>query len=102
MKLLEETLDMLSSINKTTNDVSYVKHVKTITDSVYNMENASVITTDWNGFTQFAKHFTNYDNGYGGNEVPRNTFIIFEDKSWLQRYNHDGSEGWEYMQCPVK
>lgn len=39
-----------------------------------------------------------YDNGYGGQEV--SGFIWYEDGTWSERGEYDGSEWWEYKECP--
>jgi hypothetical protein len=41
-----------------------------------------------------------YDNGYGGQEI--GGFIVFKDKTWLERREYDGSEWWEYFSTPEK
>jgi hypothetical protein len=54
----------------------------------------------WEVFSEYAqKHFSEYDNGYGGAEVP-NICIIFKDKNWLSRGEYDGSEWWNYNHTP--
>ena len=39
-----------------------------------------------------------YDDGYGG----QNLFgdIWYEDGTWSERYEYDGSEQWDYKKCP--
>jgi len=39
-----------------------------------------------------------YDNGYGGQELFGN--IWYEDGSWSEREEYDGSEWWEHKVCP--
>lgn len=41
-----------------------------------------------------------YDNGYG----TQNLFgvVLFSDNTWLDRYEYDGSEGWDYLYPPDK
>lgn len=39
-----------------------------------------------------------YDSGYGGQELFGT--IWFEDGTWSERGEYDGSEWWEYHQCP--
>ena len=37
----------------------------------------------------------NYDNGFGTQELYG--IILFDDNSWLERYEYDGSEEWKYI-----
>lgn len=41
-----------------------------------------------------------YDNGYGGQEL-FGTIWLSEDNTWYERGEYDGSEWWEYNECPV-
>jgi hypothetical protein len=40
-----------------------------------------------------------YDNGYGG-QVLHGTVWLTEENTWLERGEYDGSEWWEYKECP--
>lgn len=40
----------------------------------------------------------NYDNGYGGQELYG--IIWYEDGTWSERGEYDGSEWWEYKSMP--
>lgn len=40
-----------------------------------------------------------YDAGYGSQELFG--CILFEDGSWLEREEYDGSEWWEYHRAPT-
>lgn len=39
-----------------------------------------------------------YDDGYGGQELYG--FIWYEDGTWSERYEYDGSECWDYKKAP--
>lgn len=39
-----------------------------------------------------------YDSGYGGQELYGT--IWYEDGTWSERDEYDGSEWWEYRSCP--
>jgi len=41
---------------------------------------------------------TNYNNGYGSQEL--DGIVVFNDNSWLERWEYDGSEGWDFKQTP--
>jgi hypothetical protein len=50
----------------------------------------------------FAAKNTDYDNGYGSQEIAFDLVIVFKDGSWFSRTEYDGSEGWRYNECPRK
>ena len=50
-------------------------------------------------FLEVAKK-TNYDNGYGGQEVATDLIIKMKDGSWFERGEYDGSEWWAYKKSP--
>lgn len=39
-----------------------------------------------------------YDDGFGRQELFG--IVLFEDNSWLERYEYDGSERWDYRTTP--
>ena len=39
-----------------------------------------------------------YDNGYGGQELYG--YIWYNDGTWSERSEYDGSEWWSYKKCP--
>lgn len=45
---------------------------------------------------------TYYDEGFGTPEVNMDLVIVLNDGSWLERYEYDGSECWEFKSTPVK
>lgn len=92
MNAYKELLDTLQEINKTENDIS----------------NISILMEDENGklykivnnITEINKlKSINYYDGYGCQELFG--FIIFRDNSWLERYEYDGSERWEYKSVKI-
>jgi hypothetical protein len=40
-----------------------------------------------------------YDNGYGGQELFGKVWLT-EEGTWYERGEYDGSEWWEYQECP--
>jgi hypothetical protein len=40
-----------------------------------------------------------YDSGYGGQEL-HGTVWLTRENTWLSRGEYDGSEWWEYNECP--
>jgi len=50
-------------------------------------------------YEEFLKNIDRrYDSGYGGQELFGN--IWYEDGTWSERGEYDGSEWWNYMKCP--
>ena len=45
-------------------------------------------------------NYSNYDNWWGSQELYWE--IVFKDKTWLERWEYDGSEWWEYKKCPER
>ena len=87
INLLKETTYAITKYDKTWEDVSWIGSYDfyvSITDFIESAEN------------------TNYDNGYGSQEVARDLIIYFKDGSWLSRAEYDGSEWWKYNTCPQK
>lgn len=108
--LLIETLNKLNLINKAIEDIDYIN----MEDCSYNVPSedyldyksyygVSYFTTIWSEFEFYSeKYFKNYDSGYGGVIVPNLTTIVFKDNYWLERWQYDGSEGWDYKRKPER
>lgn len=106
MNLLEETLNKIKAVGKNLEDVAFVNMNKLVFDEydgtvdIYETVDSPLTTITFNRFTQIAtEYYYNYDNGYGGAEVPE-TYIVFNDNTWLSRGEYDGSEWWNYNECP--
>jgi hypothetical protein len=41
-----------------------------------------------------------YDEGFGAQEINDSLTVIFKDGSWMERFEYDGAEHWEYKNCP--
>ena len=54
-------------------------------------------TDDLKAFEEYLNR--NYDNGYGGQEL--HGIIWFEDGTWAERGEYDGSEWWEHRKLPA-
>ena len=99
MNLLSETLRKMEQYDKTFNDVVQVTWVVIVKrewkdgKSVYNTETR---WCSWETFAEAARSI-DYDNGYGHQEIGESLEILFNDGSWMQRWEYDGSEGWEYV-----
>lgn len=84
--LLIETLQTLAYNGKTTQDVKWVGSK----DGEYSI--------DWDSFAIIAGD-TNYDSGFGTVYVNSDLVIVGSDW-WLERYEYDGSEWWEFKKLP--
>jgi hypothetical protein len=85
--LLEETLDDLKEHKLQQKNIVWVGS----RDGKY--------VVSWSAFKTIAKN-TEYYAGYGSQEIASDLVIVFRDGSWLERYEYDGSEGWEYKIQP--
>jgi hypothetical protein len=86
--LLEETRIDIQSSGHTPTQVAWVGS----RDGKY--------AISWEGFTKLAN--IKYDSGYGGQEVANDLVIVFNDGTWLERSEYDGSEAWTYNRMPVR
>ena len=85
--LFEETEQIFSIYNKTWDDIAWIGG----DDFCISIEQ----------FKEAAKD-TNYDAGYGSEEVAVDLVVCFKDGSWLSRAEYDGSEWWKYNKYPQK
>lgn len=93
--LYKETLEVLISNWKTEKDVEYILWYTEFStysdwDEVYNT---------WKWFKSNADF--NYDNGYGGHNVQGEIKVVWKD-FWLERWEYDWSEWWEFKEFPTK
>lgn len=74
------------------------EHGKTLDDVIWIGTRKNQFVTS--KFLQWAKSFY-YDNGYGMPCIPM-SWCIVGDNWWLERYEYDGSEWWEFKQFPKR
>ena len=99
MNLYNETLSRMDGIGKSIEDIDYY----IISEETKKWDEGKPLTLDTHSEWQhYCEAFADYDNGYGGNEVPTETFIVFKDKTWLSRGEYDGAEWWDYNTCPER
>ena len=93
----EELLEMLSNNNKKIEDIKvlsivhkwYWDYGEDDDDKNYlQIENINIDVLDFE-----------YGNGYGGQRLFG--IILFNDNTWLERGEYDGSEWWEYKSPPT-
>lgn len=81
--LLQETLEVLKSNGKSPDDVIWVGD--------------RAKKTTWSNFESISNF--QYDSGYGGNEIAGSLLVVGKDW-WLERYEYDGAEWWEFKEHP--
>ena len=98
INLLEETLKIMNSHNKTPEDVNFIrcKWDNWGKDDKY-AEYEYYMT--WKDFIEEANKM--YDNGFGDTEVKYNLQIVGKNW-WLERHEYDGSEWWEFKSLPTQ
>ena len=84
--LLGETKEFLGKYSKTLDDVLFIQG------------DDFGITKD--NFEAVAKK-TNYYAGYGAQQVVRDLVLVGEDW-WIERYEYDGAEWWEFKSIPAR
>lgn len=83
----KELINILDNIEKTPSDISWMLVYK----ATYSEVSDAFTTIDQLNF--------NYDSGYGGQELFGT--VYFNDGTWLDRGEYDGSEWWEHMTPPI-
>ena len=86
--LLRETLAVLKSNNKTKDDVQWVGSID------------GSMALDFDSFAMIAKD-TEYNSGFGGQEIASDLSVVGRGW-WLERHEYDGSEWWEFKECPER
>lgn len=86
VNLLQETSDCITGAGYTPNDIVFIGSTK------------DKLSCTWEEFAAVADR--NYDNGFGGAEVYESLIIVFNDGSWMERGQYDGSEWWEFKKTP--
>lgn len=54
--------------------------------------------TFWSDFEKLADF--DYDSSYGGQHIASDLVVVFDDGSYLERGEYDGSEWWDYQKTP--
>ncbi len=86
--LLEETLEDIERSGHTPEDIHWVGSF----DAEY--------AISWEKFAEISN--VEYHSGFGSAEVAGDLFVVFHDKTWLERYEYDGSEGWRFYSPPTE
>lgn len=82
INLKKETLEEILDSNHKIEDVMFVGSY----DGKYRMNiNEFLLKSDFD-----------YDNGYGSAKIATDLIVYFDDKTYLSRWEYDGSEGWKY------
>lgn len=98
MNLLSETLAKMEAYGKKFTDVREVQWVVLSKDTectdVYK-RGVEYKRCTWDTFSKVATKI-DYDNDYETPEIEESLIVLFNDGDWLERWEYDGSEGWEY------
>ena len=86
INLLQETLKAIQESGHSVKDVAWV-----------GAQDGSEYCT-WEEFEKMADKL--YFNGHGLEEVRTDLVVVFKDGSWLERWEYDGAEGWEFKRTP--
>jgi hypothetical protein len=82
-EIIEETIISVKEINK-----------KVLWVGSYDGEYA----ISWEEFCKLKPQ--KYYSGFGEQEIAHDLVVVFEDGSYLERYEYDGSECWHYKKTP--
>lgn len=85
---LDETLADIQDLGKNDADVAWVGSVDG--EFAISFEEFRVMAS-----------FT-YDAGIDGDEILPTLVVVFNDGSWLERNEYDGSSWWEYKRTPIR
>lgn len=100
--LLQETIEILKEHNKSENDILWVGRIEVqCVSDYYDSQDVRcpTVKNTWEWFKSKANF--EYDNGYGGAEIPLSLVVVGED-FWLERHEYDGAEWWEYKRMPTE
>lgn len=78
----KETLEAIEESNHKVEDVMFVGSY----DGKYRMDIKKFLK----------KSDFEYDDGYGSSKIAIDLIVYFHDKTYLSRWEYDGSEGWGY------
>ena len=98
--LLEETINIMNENGYTEADVSFCE----LSDKSWNRkENKWEYSYQQFSFETFKKIADfEYNCDFGGANINESLKIVFNDNSWLERGEYDGSEWWELRKCPLR
>ena len=83
----QELLTILDNIDKTPSDISWML--------VYTADYSDISEA----FTSIDQLDFTYDSGYGTQKLFG--VVFFNDNTWLDRGEYDGSEWWDYITTPT-
>lgn len=88
MNFLDETRETIAAAGKKVSDIEFIGSQ----DGEYECS--------WEQFCTMAD--VEYNSGFGAAHVAIDLVIVFTDGSWLERYEYDGAEDWEYKSTPKR
>ena len=84
--LWEETIEFLKENDKTFEDVLFIQGE----DFKVTKENFEIVAKK-----------TDYDSGFGAQHVPKDLVLVGDDW-WIERYEYDGAEWWDFKSIPAR
>jgi len=97
MNIIKELDEEIKDSGHTSADIKWI----TLSYGNYNIPIIKLPPTESiAGYSKAKKLYKDidYDDGYGGQEL--DGIVVFYDNSWLERWENDGSEDWEFKQTP--
>lgn len=88
--LYKETLEYMTLFGKKKEDVDEVQWYTVLE------KNQQSFRCDFETFKR-ASLGISYDNGFGSQEINRSLIVLFKDGSWMERWEHNGAEGWKFI-----
>ena len=105
MNAKDELLKIVSKLGLKIEKAKIACNLKTEFDDsgnwYYSFEKLLELKKDYSGFEleMFLSDLDfNYDNGFGSQYLFG--FVWFDEGSWLERYEYDGYERWDYKKTP--
>ena len=84
MNFLKETINKIESNGQTVENIIFIG------------SRESGHSCTWGQFVELANF--DYNNGFGGQEIPSDLMIAFADGAMMTRGEYDGSEWWDYIE----
>ena len=92
--LYNETINFIHELGYHKKDVAFCTLKRRYNRKDYEVQ------FDFETFKQNAKDL-NYHDGYGGQEIDASLKIVFKDGNWIERFEYDGAENWEFKEIPT-
>ena len=98
--VIKEFHEDMNSVDKTPEDIEWM--AISLVNGYRDVDSITLKATKGDeAYTKFMFMFEGleYDSGYGGQKLYGT--VVFKDKTWFTRGEYDGSEWWDYHECPT-